>query len=57
MDETVKITYSAPSNITFHGEVDTGMTKEEWAEAGQEGQAEIIDATIADLLDVGVKGE
>lgn len=57
MSETIKITYSAPSNITFHGEIDTEISREEWAEMSQEDQAEVIDGRIGELLDIGIKGD
>lgn len=57
MNETIKIRYSAPSNITFHGEIDTKITREEWAETSQKEQAEVIDDYTAGLLDIGVVGE
>lgn len=57
MSETIKITYSAPSNITFRGEIDTDISREEWAEMSQKEQAEVIDDRIGELLDIGIKGD
>jgi hypothetical protein len=57
MDETIKLTYSAPSNITFHGEIDTGISPQDWAEMSQENQNEVIQEYVNELVNIGIKGE
>lgn len=55
MSETIKITYSAPSNITFRGEIDTEISVDEWKGMSAEEQASVVDDCIGELLDVGIK--
>lgn len=55
MTETVKLHYSAPGNITFHGEIDTGITHEEWAEMSGEERDEVVTEELFALVDIGAE--
>ena len=50
---TVKLRYSASSNITFHGEIDTQIERQEWEEMSQKEQDEIISDVLFELIDIG----
>lgn len=52
MEDTIKLRYSASSNITFRGEIDTGISREEWGEMSEEEQAEVIQDVAAELVDI-----
>jgi hypothetical protein len=55
MGDTVKLKYSASSNISFRGEIDTGIPREEWAEMGDEEKDAIITEQLHALVDIGEK--
>jgi hypothetical protein len=52
--ETVKIGYAAMSNISFKGEVDTDIPRDEWDDMSQTDQDEIISQTLNDLVDTWI---
>jgi hypothetical protein len=56
-DEEVILTYSASSNITFHGELPTGVTWGEWREMTMTEQNDVVNDAIGELLDIGVKDD
>jgi hypothetical protein len=53
--ETVKIGYSAMSNISFHGVVDTEIPVDEWHEMSAEEQDEVIAEVQNELVDLWVE--
>lgn len=55
MSDTVKIGYSAFSNITFRGEYDTGIPREEWDEMDEKGQWETMNELLTQDVDLWVK--
>ncbi|HEY3261293.1 MAG TPA: hypothetical protein VGJ95_13665 [Pseudonocardiaceae bacterium] len=56
-DDEVVLTYSAFSNISFHGVLATGVTWKEWRELSGDEQDEVIRETTADLLDIGIQDD
>lgn len=50
---TVKLRYSAMSNITFHGVIDTRVSWEEWRGMDHRQQGEIMTEALFDLVDIG----
>lgn len=52
MSDTVKLGYSSNKNITFSGEIETGIPREEWDEMSDEGKDEVIEGCLWDLVDV-----
>lgn len=44
--------YGATSNISFHGRVETGYTKQEWSELSDKTKAEITEQALWDLVDI-----
>lgn len=57
MNGTIKLAYSAPSNINFRGEIDTEIPAEDWQEMSPDEQASVIDDCVGELIEIGVKGE
>lgn len=51
-DRTIKIRYSAPSNITFHGCMDTGILESDWAQMTSEEQDWVVLEELCNLLDL-----
>lgn len=49
---TVKLKYSAMSNITFHGEVETHVSWEEWREMDHRQRGEIMTDALFELVDI-----
>lgn len=56
-EETIKLRYSALSNITFHGEIDTDIPVSEWKAMSSQDQAEVIEEAIGEIIEIGVVGE
>lgn len=54
MSDTIKFGYSASSNITFRGEIDTGITREEWEAMSKKEQEQELDEAIYGLVDIYV---
>lgn len=52
MADTVILHYSASSNISFRGELDTGISKAEWAEMSDEEQNQAIEDEVFNLIDI-----
>ncbi len=57
MSDTIKFGYSASSNISFNGEIDTGITREEWAQMSEKEQDQEMDQAIYGLVDIYVMNE
>lgn len=55
-NEMIVISYSSSSNITFHGEIETEITRAEWREMSSEEQDELVKEYTCDLVDITVKG-
>jgi len=53
MSDTVKLHYAAASNITFHGQYDTGISQEEWDEMSYEEQDAVTTQALYDLVEIG----
>jgi hypothetical protein len=51
-EETVVLNYSAMSNITFHGEVDTGIPRSEWDEMDMVEQDQEMARILFDLVEI-----
>ena len=49
---TVKFGYAASSNITFRGEIDTGIEREEWDEMSKSEQDDVFSETLFELVDI-----
>lgn len=49
---TVKLRYDSSSNITFHGEVDTGIEREEWEEMTENMKIDAISEELFNLVDI-----
>lgn len=53
-EETVKLSYSSFSNITFRGTIDTGIPWSEWNEMTIPEQSDIMSEMLFNLVDVSV---
>ena len=49
---TVKLKYSAMSNITFHGEINSHYTWEEWRELDDHQRREVLTDALFALVDI-----
>lgn len=49
---TVKLRYSAPSNITFHGVIDTRIEREDWREMTWREQDDVTAQLLFNLVDI-----
>lgn len=54
---TVKLGYESSSNITFHGEIDTGYTREEWDDLTEADRREHLTDAVFELVDIYVKDD
>lgn len=54
---TVKLRYESNKNITFHGEIDTQISREDWDEYSEDTQRDVIQEFLNDLVDVWVVDE
>ena len=52
MSDTVKLRYSAASNISFHGKYDTGITREDWDEMSWSERDDVITDALYYLVDI-----
>lgn len=52
---TVKLQYSASSNSSFRGEIDTQLSPGEWAELGPVGQDNFMQTELNSLVDIWVE--
>lgn len=50
MSENVVFRYASSKNITFRGEIDSGISREDWAEMSQKEQDEAIEQVVWDEL-------
>lgn len=50
MSDTVKVRYSSGKNITFEGELDTHISREEWDEMTDKEKDEVYDDMVWDLV-------
>jgi hypothetical protein len=57
MSDTVKLGYSSSSNISFQGQIDTMIPREEWDEMSEKEQDEIIQESVNELVDIWVEDE
>lgn len=57
MSDTVKLGYSSNKNITFRGELDTGIEREEWDTLSEKEQDEVLNDMIWELVQLHVKDE
>lgn len=54
-NDTVKIHYSASSNLSFHGEIDTEIPREKWKKMTDAERDAAVDEEIYNLIDVSVE--
>jgi hypothetical protein len=54
-DEEQVLYYESPKNITFHGELDIGMTRQEWANLSEGERQEILSEVVWELVEIGEK--
>ena len=54
---TVKLKYSAMSNITFHGEIDSHVEWDEWREMDHSQRVEILAEALFELVDIDAEGD
>ena len=52
MEDTVVLKYLAPSNISFVGEFDTHIPREEWDEMTVEERCEVLFAVACELVEI-----
>jgi hypothetical protein len=52
MENEVVIRYSSSRNISFHGELETGMTREEWEALSEEEQQEVYSELVWELVEM-----
>lgn len=57
MSDTVRFYYSSWHNISFHGELDSGIPKEEWTEMDGATKKEIMNEAVHELVDLCVIDE
>lgn len=50
MSGNVMFRYSSPTNITFHGLIDSGYTPEEWNELSEDDQNIAMEEAVWDQL-------
>lgn len=51
-DEEQMLGYAASSNISFHGKLETGYTRTEWAELPSDQKDAIIEECLWELVDI-----
>lgn len=56
-NKTVRFGYSASSNISFHGEIETGITREDWEAMSEAERDREMDEAIYGLVDIYVKDD
>lgn len=57
MDDEVKIQYASSHNITFRGEIETGISRADWDAMSQEEQDQVMDEVVWDLVQLWVEGD
>jgi hypothetical protein len=53
-DDEVMFSYSAPSNISFHGRIGSGYSRAEWDEMSDVEQDEVMTEAVWRLIDMDV---
>jgi len=51
-NDNVKFRYASSANITFHGEIDSGYTREDWAEMSDKDQTEAMTEALWELVEM-----
>lgn len=49
---TVKFRYSASSNISFHGEIDSEIEREDWDAMSEKERQEVFTETVFELVEI-----
>ncbi len=52
MTKNIQFRYASHTNISFHGEVDSGYTPEEWAELSETEQGEAMTEALWELVEM-----
>ena len=55
--ETVKLRYASNKNITFHGEIDTQISREDWDDYSEDTQRDVIQEFLNELVEISVVDE
>lgn len=56
-EETIKLKYSSPRNITSSREIPVSISREDWAEMSADDQAETITDALSEIVEIGVVGK
>lgn len=51
---TVKLGYASSKNISFKGELDTGIPREQWGEMSEQEQDDTVNDVLNELVEVWV---
>lgn len=51
-NDNVKFKYASSRNITFHGEIDSGFTREKWDDLNDRAKAEALDEALNNLVEI-----
>lgn len=51
-DEIQLFRYASPKNISMHGELDAGMTRQEWADLSDEERQEVFSELVWELIEI-----
>lgn len=54
---TVKLNYSAMSNITFHGVIDSGVDWEDWRDMDHQQRYKVCADALFDLVDIDAEDD
>lgn len=57
MGKNVRFKYSSSKNINFNGEVDSGVSREDWESYDEDNKTETMIAVLWDLVDLWVEEE
>lgn len=57
MSDTVRLGYSSSKNISFNGQVDTGISWDEWNEMTSAEQEEEMQTQLNELVEMWVEDE
>ncbi len=52
MTDTVKFRYSASSNASFYGEIDTNITREKWNTMSEQERVDVLTEELFNLVDI-----
>ena len=55
--DEVMLGYASSKNVTFRGEISTGMTRAEWDALTPAEQDDLVEEVAAELVDIWVVGE